>query len=841
MIGERTSTKVRRTVTDGEQGMGTRTKLRAADHLSRTSRTLPPGSRIGLAVAAALAGVAAPRPALAATAASADAAGGGLQEVVVTARKREENLQDVPVSINVLTHKDLENLGIVQFDDYATKIPSISFISIGPGTQTFYMRGVSDGTTPNYANTSATGFFLDDSSLSWFGVQPDLHLYDIERIEVLNGPQGTTFGASSMAGAVRYITNKPNVNTFSAGADFDGGRIQGGQQDWSEEAFINFPLIDGKLGLRISAFSASHGGFISNLLTTRTWLNGAVSDNSQWAGHNFNRQHQEGGRVALKAVFSEAWSATFSYDYQRQTAFGAWDEDLINYGPRAVSRFGPEFLGNQAKIGDFHVDGDVGIADLVFASTYWSLPTRRWDEYSQYMENFAPSYTPFFPTGAPAGSQEGFTCLSDPAYGNTAFTGCNSPLQFYEYHTNPERWSNELRLVSKPGGRFHWLTGLYWEKTRDKNSGSTYYMPGLRTDSAAFLYENSYYGTTGSTLPPGVWYAYTERSDYLQTTEFADISFDLTGKLSLEAGVVHFHSNFAYSFPYSSFAYQPLVPGLQAGSSSKWDSKLGMNYKVTDKVMLYADFAQGFRDGGSNAGDPSGCYAKGVPAAYIPDTLNNFEIGWKSTSLGGRLLWNGATYLMNWKDLQTIIYDVNICPSSSFYANVGQARVYGAESNIDYKLTESWSVQAAASYTDSHLISSKYAAFEPNVGERLPFVPYFSYSANVRYQYPLGASLKGYAQFDVAHKGDMWNDLHVAGSNGFPRMLQPSYSLMNLRFGFNPPDSHWLAEIYVTNLANKNAIIYTNAGNFDLRQTTNEPRVYGMRVNYRFGKETNSE
>src|SRR5882762_8945465 len=820
--------------------MGARSKVRGINRLSRMARALPPGSRIGVAVAAALASVATPRsPALAA---AADTSSGALQEVVVTARKREENLQDVPISIDVLTQKDLKNLAIVQFDDYAFRMPSISFISIGPGTQTFYMRGVSDGTNPNYANTSATGFFLDDSSLSWFGVQPDLHLYDIERIEVLNGPQGTTFGASSMAGAVRYITNKPNVNTFSAGADFDGGQIHGGQQNWTEEGFINFPLIDGRLGVRFSAFSASHGGFIDNLLRTRTWVNGAVSDNALWARNNFNREHQEGGRVALRAVLSDAWSATLSYDYQRQTARGAWDEDLANYGPRQVSRFGPEYLANQAKIGDFHVDGDVGIGDLVFASTYWSLPTRRWDEYSQYMENFAPSYTPFFPPfGAPAGSQEGFTCQSDPAYGGTPFTGCNVPLQYYEYHTNPERWSNELRLASKPGGRFHWLGGLYWEKTLDKNSGSTYYVPGLQTNGAAFLYENSYNGTIGPSLPPGQWYAYTTRSDYLQTTEFANISFDITDKLNVEAGVVHFHSSFSYHSPFGQFAYAPTTPFDSSGGSHKWNSKLGVNYKVTDKVMLYADWAQGFRDGGSNSGYPASCYAKGVPQNYVPDTLNNFEIGWKSTSLAGRLLWNGAAYWMDWKDLQTLIYDISVCPPSSFNANVGDGRIYGVESNLDYKITDSWSFQASGSYTDARLNSTSYQGFAAEVGERLPYVPYFSYSANVRYEHPLSARLRGYAQVDVAHKGDMWDDLHVAGTNGFPRMLQPEYTLLNVRFGLNPAGGHWLAELYCTNLTDKNAIIYTNTGNYDLRQTTNEPRVIGMRVNYRFGKVSGSE
>ncbi len=818
--------------------MGARSKVRGINRLSRMARALPPGSRIGLAVAAALASVATPRsPALAG---AADTSSGALQEVVVTARKREENLQDVPISIDVLTQKDLKNLAIVQFDDYAFRMPSISFISIGPGTQTFYMRGVSDGTNPNYANTSATGFFLDDSSLSWFGVQPDLHLYDLERIEVLNGPQGTTFGASSMAGAIRYITNKPDVSAFSAGADFDGGRIEGGERDSSYEGFLNVPLIDGRLGLRVSAFSASHGGFIDNLLTTRTWVNGTVSSNAQWAGKHFNHEHQEGGRVSLRGVLNEGWSATLTYDYQRQTAYGVWDEDLINYGPRTVSRFGPEFLGHEAKNMDLHVDGDLGIADLVFASTYWSLPTRRWDEYSQYEQNFN------------GGAQEGFTCLTDPTYtlpaGSAPFSGCKVPLQFYEYHTNPERWSDELRLASKPGGRFHWLAGLYWEKTRDKNSGSTYYMPGLRPDGAAFQLYNYYYGTApgSSSLPPTVWYAYTERSDYRQTTEFADISFDLTSKLNVEAGVAHFHSDFTYSFPYGQFAYGPPLPGVSAGSSHKWNSKLGMNYKVTDRVMVYADFAQGFRDGGTNAGDTPQCYANGVPLNYTPDTLNNFEIGWKSTSRGGRLLWNGAAYLMNWKDLQTLIYDIDICSVASYGVNIGDARVYGVESNVDYKLNDNWSFQAAATYNDSHLITvptydPAHALFKPNEGERLPFVPYFSYSGNVRYAHPLNATLRGYAQLDLAHKGDMWNDLHVAGSNGFPRMLQPAYTLLNLRLGLNPAGGRWLAEVYVTNLTDKNAVIYTNAGNFDIRQTTNEPRVYGVRLNYRFGKETNSE
>ncbi len=768
-------------------------------------------SKISLAVAAALA-VAPPR---APAAQPADVS--ALQEIVVTARKREENLQDVPLSIDVFTKKDMQNLGIAGFDDYAQKVPSISFISEGPGTQLFVMRGVSDGSNPTYSNTSATGFFIDDMSLSWQGVQPDLHLYDIERIEVLNGPQGTTFGAGSMSGAIRYVTNKPDVNAFSGGIDLNGGHIQGGQENWTYEGFLNAPIIQGILGLRISAFSDSHGGFINNALTTRTWVNTAVSNNAQWARNDYNRAHVEGGRVALKGVLNDQWNATLTYSFQRQATQGAWDEDP-NLAPRTVERFGPESHRFEAKTLDFHLDGDVGIGDLVFASTYWSLPTRQQNEYSQYIENYL------------GGANEGVTCLNDPVYGTGPYTGCKVPVQYYEYHTNPQRWSNELRLASKPGGRFHWLAGLYWEKTVDKNSGSTYYMPGLRTNSPTFHYWNSYYYTAPgfTSLPPTQWYAYMTRTDYLQTTEFTNISFDITDKLNVEAGVVHFHSNSRYYSPFGQFAYQPTTPALNVGSSNKWDAKYGINYKITDKMMVYADFAQGFRDGGTNSGFPQGCYTNGVPQKYVPDTLNNYEIGLKTDSLNGRLVWNTAAYLMHWKQLQTIIYDVDICAPSSFYVNVGNARVYGVESNINYKISDNWSLQAAGSYTDSRLVSTQYTTFEPNVGERLPFVPYFSWSWNLRYEHPLVTGLRGYAQIDMAHKGDMWDDLHV-------------YSILNLRLGLNPEGGHWLTEFYITNLTDKNAIVYTNTGNFDLRQTTNEPRVIGLRLNYRFGKEANSE
>ena len=360
-------------------------------------------------------------------------------------------------------------------------------------------------------------------SMNYYGTTPDLHLYDIERIEVLNGPQGTTFGASAMSGALRFITNKPDATAFSAGVDLDGGKIDGGTHNGTAEGFVNLPIVDGWTALRVSAFSDYHGGFINNQLTTRTWVNGSVSDNSAWAGKNYNVEKVTGGRIALGQKISDGWKATLTYSYQRQLTHGAWDADptiggALDYQgnlvdgparplpPNTVVRFGPEFKRYFAKTADFHLDGDVGIGDLVYASTYWAQDDRWVNEYSEYMQylnQYANPPDAYFN----ASTQQAFTCLTDPVNGS-GFSGCKPPIQYYDYDLHIYRWSNELRLQSKEGGRFHWLAGVYWEKTKDFTA-NIYHMPGLQTAGQAWQATTAYYYNQGALPPtPDDWYSY---------------------------------------------------------------------------------------------------------------------------------------------------------------------------------------------------------------------------------------------------------------------------------------------------------------------------------------------
>ena len=699
----------------------------------------------------------------------------------------------------------------------------------------FFMRGVSDGSNPNVVNTSSTGFFLDDLSMSFYGTIPDLHAYDIERIEILNGPQGTLFGAGSMSGAIRLITNKPDPNAFSAGVDVDGGKIKDGGVNSTYEGFVNLPVVEGKSAVRLSVYAKHDAGFIDNLLTTRHWVNGVVSTNAEWARNDYNTQNVDGGRAAFKQIFNDAWSAVLTAGYQSQRHVGAWDQDPSKYGERKVSRFGPESGNDYVKTLDLHIDGDVGIGDLVFASTYQQQTIHQVNEYAEYVQY--STVAGFLPEQIQA-----FSCLTDPASSGTppGFSGCNVPAEYYVYDNNTQRWSNELRLQSKPGGRLQWLAGLYWEKTKDTYS-LFYAMPGLQPNGAAYQnivnYYNAYYNDKPAAPLPNEWYSYISRFDYLDTTEFGDLTFNITDRWSVEGGIQHYKSSFQSGSQYAGYFWNAKDPSFDTGGSHKVNGKAGVNFKASKNLLLYGIFSQGFRDGGANTGLSTSCIANGAPTTFTPDTLNNFEVGWKSSWLDGRMTWNGALYHMKWKGYQAPVFDLAICPSG-FNANLGDARINGAESNIDYRISQGLSIQVSASYNDSRLVSNTFQNpdFVVVPGERLPYVPYFSYSANARYEHPLGPSLKGYVQYDIAHKGDMWSDLRVTNTNGFGRSLQPAYSISNLRFGLRAPNDHWTVEAYFTNLFDENAVVYTNTANYDHRQTTNEPLVIGLRFSYRWGK-----
>jgi outer membrane receptor protein involved in Fe transport/tetratricopeptide (TPR) repeat protein len=744
-----------------------------------------------------------------------------LAEIVVTARKRTENVQDVPQNVDVFTAQNIKDLGIVRFEDFVALSPSISMISTGPGGQRITIRGASDGSTANYGfgNGSTTGYLVDDLALDFYGHDPDLHLYDIERIEVLNGPQGTLFGPGALAGAVRIITNKPDPKAFSAGVDFDGGTIAGGANNWSYQGYANIPLIEGNTALRASAFSVREGGYINNVLATRAWVNGVTSTNAPWAGNNFNFRDILGGRIALLQNIGENWHFTVTENYQQQNYHGSWEDDPTNVAPREVRQFAPAGGYNYARFLELHLDGDVGIGDLIYIGGLSSQAALRLYNFSEYSQ-----YSPY------ASFVQSTTCVTDPASG-PGDHGCTVPYMYGRVASLVRRLSNEVRLQSKPG-HLHWTVGAYAEKIRNPYSGVEH-LPNINFKGAPAQDVIADYHNVAMPVA-GEYYSGFDTFDYSQVSEFGDVTFDLDDLWSIEAGAEHFHSGQSEVQQYANYFYQPRVSAYHSASSNKTNLKAGINFKPQPHSLLYFTFAQGFRDGGYNYGGGGSKFI--VPAYFTPDTLNNYELGWKTESSGGRLVWNSAAYYMAWKDYQVGV-SIPVAPYG-FNANIGDARIAGLETTLEMVPVEGLHLSLTGNYNDARLRSNAFQSpsFVVIPGERLPEAPLFNASAIARYERRI-ASDKAFAQVDFAHKGSMWNSLQVD-----QRTLQPAYNLVNLRLGLGDAAGAWQAEGYVTNVANKRAVVYVDTTGYAYYpghsnpELATPPRIIGLRLSYKWGK-----
>jgi len=740
-----------------------------------------------------------------------------LEEVVVTARKRVESLEDVPQSIDVLSTQNLQNLDVVRIEDLALLSPSISLTSTGPGGQRFFIRGASDGSDANFghSNLSTTSFLVDDLAFDFHGHDPDLHLYDIERIEVLNGPQGTLFGPGSLSGAVRIITRKPDPGAASAGADVEGAQIAGGGNNQSYEGFVNIPLIEGTTALRASVYKLSDGGYLDNVLASRQWLNGVTSSNAAWARNDQNTLDGLGARVALQHSLSDAWLLRVTGTYQQQRYSGSWDEDPTYVGARAIRQFAPEGGYNYTRILELHAEGDVGIADLIYAGGYSSQVSRRLYDFSNYAQY--SSYSHYV---------QAVTCVTDP-FGGPGDHGCRAPYMYARTDSALERWSSELRLQSKAGGKWQWVIGAYWERTRDPYSGFED-LPNINLNGAP----------AQSLLEPGAaplaeeYYSLFATSRDLQTSEFGDATVDLGTHWSLEAGVEHFHASQSDAPNWAGYFFEPKTPGYYSAESGKTNFKAGLNYKPAEHALVYFSFSQGFREGGFNEFAPDAFPT--FPHYFRPDTLSNFELGWKSQYFAGHLRWDGALYYMPWKDYQVDV-DVPTAPFT-FNANIGDARIYGIESRLEWQQS-GLHLMVNADWRDATLRTDEFQnpAFVAVPGEHLPDSPALSFSALGRYEWNLHAALRAFMQLDLSYKGSMWNDLRID-----QRVLQPAYSLWNLRLGVSRADDTWRAEAFVTNLWNSNAELFANTSSYDMYPGASNPiiavppRTVGLRLTYRW-------
>lgn len=711
------------------------------------------------------------------------AAGPTVEELVVTAQKREENIQDVPVAVTAFSTKKLEDLHVNNFDDYIKFLPSVAFQSSTPGFSTVYMRGVASGGDGNHSGSQpSVGTYLDEQPITTIGGALDLHVYDLARVEALAGPQGTLYGASSQAGTLRLITNQPKIGVFEARYDLTANQVAHGDAGYVAEGMVNLPVND-KIAVRIVAWDEHDAGFIDNVPGTLTYpTSGVTINNSARAKKNYNDVDVYGARVAVKFDLNENWTIRPTYMTQDMKTNGTFGYDPSK-GELKVTRFLPEDSHDRWYQAAMTVEGKLGDFNLVYSGGYLD---RRIDAHTDYTD-YSFFYDTLFGSGA---------YITDAA-GNVI-----DPTQRISGRDHLTAAFNEIRLTSPQDKRLRYVVGAFQER------------------QTHFIEQN--YQITG--IDPGI--AVPGWKDTLWLTEqlrvdrdyaaFGEVYFDITDKLMLTAGMREFKTDnslrgfYGFGRGYSSrtgvaACFGPTTVGK--GPCTNLDKrvketgeiyKLSLNYKFDDDKMVYGTYSQGFRPGGINR--------RSTLAPYSSDYVYNYELGWKTEWADHSLRWNGAIYYENWKDFQFSFLGPN---SFTEILNAGQAEIKGAETELSWATPiQGLNINGAASYTDAKLTEpycgtvdaagrpvKTCASPQAPSGTQLPVTPKWKGNVTARYEFPWG-DFNGHVQGSAVYQGESFPDLRTEQKDILGRLK--AYTQVDLSAGL--ARDNWNLELSALNV-----------------------------------------
>lgn len=751
-----------------------------------------------------------------------------LGTVTVTAQKRTENLQDVPLSITTFGNEQLEQLHINDFDDYIKYLPSVTFTSIGPGFSVAYFRGVASGENNNHSGPQPTvGMYLDEQPITTIQGALDIHLYDIARVESLAGPQGTLYGASSMAGTIRIITNKPDSGAFDAGYSLEANSVDGGTEGYIAEGFVNIPLGE-RAAVRLVGWYREDAGFIDNVPATRTFptSGGCISNfnppapgcvaSPTLAEEDYNDVETYGARAALRIDLSDNWSITPSVMAQDQKTNGIFAENP-GRDDLGTARFYPDESGDKWLQAALTVEGKLGNFDLTYAGAYLKRDDFVNSDYSDY------SY--FYDV------QSGYGAYWYDDLGNPL----PDPSQYINGTDYYKRQSHEIRLTSPQDQRFRFVTGLFYQ-TQSHDIYQNYQINNLGTPLEV------------SGWPDTIWLTNQERKDE-DYAFFGELTFDITDALSVTGGFRTYEAKselkgfFGFSSAYSDnygedlcfsaeqFRGSPCVNLDDNVSESGTVPKVNLTYKITDDKMVYLTYSEGFRPGGINR--------NGTVPPYDSDTLTNYEIGWKTTWAGNSLRLNGAAFYEEWDDIQFSF----LPPSGSgltVIRNAGAAEIKGVEADLTWAATDGLLISGGLAFIQSEL-SEDYVPDpaeppEAFAGDELPLTPEFKGNLMARYTFDVG-SAEAYVQGAVVYQGSSFSDLIRVDRQTLGE--QPSYTIADFTAGF---DLNSISlELYVNNAFDERARVYTFAacatgvcGPDNPYYAINQPRTIGLQFGQKF-------
>jgi outer membrane receptor protein involved in Fe transport len=703
---------------------------------------------------------------------------GGVQEVIVTASKREETLQKVPMSIQALDTRKLEQLNVTEFQDYVKYLPSVSYQTIGPNQTSIYMRGVSSGDNANHSGPlPSVGVYLDEQPITTIGGTLDVHVYDIARVEVLPGPQGTLYGASSEAGTLRIITNKPSTNGFSAGYDLEGNTVDHGGQGYVAEGFVNVPLAS-NAAIRLVGWDEHDAGYIDNVPGVRTFAtSGDTVSNAAIAKNNYNTADTIGGRAALKIDLNSNWTIEPTLIAQDQRNKGVFGFEP-SVGDLKVQRFQPDTDHDKWAQAALTVLGKIGKYDLTYSGGYFIRDVHQNSDYTDY------------------------SIAYDAAYGSGHYwqdaNGNPLPRPLQEIHgiDHFSKFSHEARIASPATDRFRFIAGLFYER---------------QTHWIIQDYEIQGFGPQISVpgFPNTIWLTDQQRIDR-DDAAFGEASYDITSKLTLTAGIRGYeYSNYLKGFYGFSEGYNALT-GFSSGMGDMGQNckaglsfrnapcvnlskpavgsgethKVNLTYKFDDQRLIYATYSTGYRPGGVNRSGDFG--------AYQSDKLTNYEVGFKTSWLDRRLVFNGAFYEEDWNSFQFSFLGPN---SLTIIENAPQATIKGVETSIDWRATSHLTFSGGAAYNDAELTknfcgtdqatsqlitSCANSAAVAVKGAQLPYTPSFKGNLTARYTFQV-RDWDAHVQGSVVYQDKNYVGLRTADSDALGTM--PGYAAADFAIG----------------------------------------------------------
>ena len=762
-----------------------------------------------------------------------------LGAVTVTAQKREENLQKVPISIQVLGQEKLEEINATDFDDYSKMLPAVSFDRGEGGGSVPYMRGIASGENNNHSGPQpSVGVYLDEQPLTTIGGVLDVHLYDIERVEALAGPQGTLYGASSEAGTIRLITRKPDVSGFSAGYSFELNTVADGGMGHVAEGFLNLPL--GKsAAARLVFWDKKDAGYIDNVPGTRTFpgvddLSGGTEgtiDNSRVAGDDYNDVDTRGFRGALRIELGENWTVTPSIMTQRQQINGNFAMDPV-IGDLQIQKWHPEEIDDRFTQSSLTVQGKIGNFDLTYAWTHLDRDIESEADYSDYAFWYDAYYNQYY-----AGYDNPYGELFVDDNGNYI-----DPSQRIHGEDNYQKTSHELRIASPQDWRVRFLLGAFWQQ-QNHNILQDYQITNLAAVNSVTGWPGSY------------WLTNQVRHDHDEAF-FGEVSFDITENLTATAGMRFYsYDNDLRGFfgfgpnAWLASSYGELLcpPGgggtpVNGGPCVNLDSRVddrdhigrfNLTWNINDTKMVYVTWSEGFRPGGINRNDRAP-----NPPSYLADTLTNKELGWKTSWLNNRLTLNGAVFEEDWKNIQFSF----IPPGGAgltILRNAGGARIRGFEADLSWAATYNFTLTGGIALYNSKL-TTDYCGFNdidgmpvtscppgtviPNdptdpsddevvevtpapKGTRLPVTAKIKGNLVGRYVFDWMGG-EGFVQGALVHEGERRSYLTDEDNDTYGNL--PAYTLFDLSAGFKR--DNWSLSFYVKNVANKRAELGRFAG-----------------------------